>query len=197
MTRLLGISNTFLDKLTFLPARIRYHLYRRYYDIHRTFSFNGRGILLYGNGHIHAGEGSYIGRYSQILAYDGCKVLIGRFCRLSHFIKIYTMNYIADQDLDQTKGKLEYRTGDVVIGDYSWIGAGVFINEGCRIGENAVVGANSVVTGDIPPHSIAAGVPAKVIRFKSYLSQDQIDDYRKMYFGSLSPRLQQGETETG
>jgi lipopolysaccharide O-acetyltransferase len=52
----------------------------------------------------------------------------------------------------------------VVVGDGVWLGEGVVVLKGVTIGERSVIGANSVVTKDIPPYSIAAGVPAKVIR---------------------------------
>jgi acetyltransferase-like isoleucine patch superfamily enzyme len=44
------------------------------------------------------------------------------------------------------------------------------VMSGVTIGERSVVGANSVVTRDIPPHSIAAGAPAKVLRRVEYES---------------------------
>ena len=50
------------------------------------------------------------------------------------------------------------------IGEGAWIGAGVNILAGANIGDGAVVGAGSVVTGDIPANTVAAGIPAKVIR---------------------------------
>lgn len=52
----------------------------------------------------------------------------------------------------------------VTIGDYVWIGSNVVINPGVTIGENSVIGAGSVVTKDIPPNVVAAGVPCKVLR---------------------------------
>lgn len=52
----------------------------------------------------------------------------------------------------------------VEIGENVWIGDGVAILPGVRIGDNAVIGVNSVITRDIPSNTIAAGVPAKVIR---------------------------------
>jgi acetyltransferase-like isoleucine patch superfamily enzyme len=54
--------------------------------------------------------------------------------------------------------------GGVRIEDDVWLGVHVVVNDGIRIGKGAVVGAGSVVTRDLPPYAIAAGVPAKVIR---------------------------------
>jgi acetyltransferase-like isoleucine patch superfamily enzyme len=54
--------------------------------------------------------------------------------------------------------------GPTRIGDNVWLGAGVVVTGGVSIGERAVIGANSVVTRDVPARTIAAGVPARVIR---------------------------------
>ena len=58
--------------------------------------------------------------------------------------------------------------GPTIIGNNVWAGANVVITSGVTIGERCVIGANSVVTGDLPPFSIAAGAPAKVIRTIEY-----------------------------
>lgn len=52
----------------------------------------------------------------------------------------------------------------VRVGSGSWIGIGVVVLPGVTIGEGCVVGANAVVTRDIPAYSVAAGVPAAVVR---------------------------------
>jgi galactoside O-acetyltransferase len=52
----------------------------------------------------------------------------------------------------------------VVIGDRAWLGFGVSLLKGVTIGEGAVVGARAVVTRDVPPYSVVAGNPARVIR---------------------------------
>ena len=57
-----------------------------------------------------------------------------------------------------------FTSGPVIIEDNVWIGEGAMIMPNVHIGKGSIIAANSVVTKDIPPYSIAAGVPAKVIR---------------------------------
>lgn len=52
----------------------------------------------------------------------------------------------------------------IVVGRDVWIGAGCRILDGVAIGDGAVIAAGSVVTRDVPKETIAAGVPAEVIR---------------------------------
>ena len=54
--------------------------------------------------------------------------------------------------------------GDTVVGNDVWIGQNVTILPGVHIGDGAIIGANSVVAGDIPPYTVAAGNPCRVIR---------------------------------
>ena len=55
-------------------------------------------------------------------------------------------------------------TGNVEIGEYTWLGAGVTVLKGVKIGCRSVVGAGSIVNKDIPPNVVAVGMPARVIR---------------------------------
>lgn len=57
-----------------------------------------------------------------------------------------------------------YGKGPVRIGAESWLGFGVKVMSGVSIGRHCVIGAGSVVTADIPDYSVAAGVPARVIK---------------------------------
>jgi acetyltransferase-like isoleucine patch superfamily enzyme len=50
-----------------------------------------------------------------------------------------------------------------VIEDDCWLGTGVKVLDGVTIGQGSVVGAGAVVTKDIPPYSVAVGIPSKVI----------------------------------
>ena len=61
-------------------------------------------------------------------------------------------------------GECEHRIAPVRIGKGVLIGIGTVILPGVTIGEGAVVGAGAVVTKDIPPYTLAAGIPAKVLR---------------------------------
>lgn len=54
----------------------------------------------------------------------------------------------------------------VVIGEYSWICSHSIILPGITIGEGAVVASNAVVTKDVPPYAVVAGVPAKIIKYR-------------------------------
>jgi len=65
--------------------------------------------------------------------------------------------------IDYVKDKLTSR-GKIVIGDEVWIGTSVTILHNVKIGRYSVIGAGSVVTKDIEPYSVYAGVPARKIR---------------------------------
>lgn len=69
--------------------------------------------------------------------------------------------------LDWAVGEKKWRDvniSPVIVGARVWIGFGASILKGVSIGEGAVVGANAVVTRDVPPYTVVAGNPARVIR---------------------------------
>ena len=149
----------------------RYTYFKKRYQIETSFSFNGTDIRIYGDGDIILGDNSYIGSNSSIQLTKGCKVVVGNMCQISHNVRMYTSSADPDQDFMVVKVKPN-KTGDIIIGNGVWIGANVFINPGITIGDNAVIGANSMVTKDVPSNAIVGGVPAKLIRFKNYHSEE-------------------------
>jgi len=142
----------------------RYSQFRNRYTINDDFKFNGPEIILYGEGRITLGAQSYIGRNSTIQAEKNYEVVVGSYCAISHYVKIYTSSYLVDQDF--VRKNRETKSGSVIIGDGVWIGANVLINPGVTIGSNSIIGANSVVTKDVEASSIVSGVPAIFLRYK-------------------------------
>lgn len=73
--------------------------------------------------------------------------------------KIITVNHCLEPERRE-----ELELSPVVIEKNAWIGAGATILPGVRVGKNAVVAAGAVVTKNVAPNSIVAGVPAKLIK---------------------------------
>lgn len=108
---------------------------------------------------VNLGDNCHITAINRIIISNG--VLTGRFVTISD-------NNHGETDLKSMLIRPEERQvvskGEVIIGKNVWIGDKVTILSNVKIGEGAIIGANSVVTKDVPPFSIVAGVPAKVIR---------------------------------
>lgn len=95
---------------------------------------------------------------------DGCGILIEDDVLIGSGVHIYTNNHrfgdVSQPIYDQ--GHLPSKAVTVRRG--AWLGANVILLPGVTVGENAVVGAGSVVTGDIPPRTVAVGAPARVVK---------------------------------
>ncbi len=138
---------------------------RKKYQIHSTVIWHPT-TNLHGEGIISIDESTYIGANTLIDSNPvGARITIGKFCAIAPNVHIRTIEYRTDVHFYDARFS-ERKSSDIKIGDCVWIGTNVFICGGVEIGENSVVGANSVVTHNIPPHSICAGVPARVIRTK-------------------------------
>lgn len=92
---------------------------------------------------------------------DGGEVTIGDDVLFGPRVGIYTSNHAIHAD-ERAAGACYAKP--VTIGSRVWVGGGVNINPGVTIGDNAIIGSGSVVTKDVPPNVIAAGVPCRVIR---------------------------------
>jgi acetyltransferase-like isoleucine patch superfamily enzyme len=127
----------------------------------------------YRNGKISIGDYSFIGRSRIYSAYN---VSIGEFCLISDNVCIMDSNLHplsatkrAEIAMNWSKGQFpdvysDIQSDHVVIEDHSWIGFGSAVLKGVNIGKGAIIGAGSVVTKDVPPWTIVAGNPARVIR---------------------------------
>ena len=91
----------------------------------------------------------------------GNGVLVGSNC----FITDNFHGYSDRKDVDIIVADREITSkGPVVIGDNVWIGRNSCIMPNVTIGKGAIIGANSVVTHDVPPYSVVAGAPARIIK---------------------------------
>lgn len=88
------------------------------------------------------------------------KISIGKRVRVGPYTMIYDSNM-------HVQGKRYVRApGDpVTIGDDAWLASRVMVMKGSKIGKGSVIAAGSVVSGIIPPYVVAAGVPARIVKY--------------------------------
>lgn len=96
------------------------------------------------------GKNTDIGAFTAIFAHNGVEIQEG--VQIGSHCSIYSANTI------------EKKAGKVVIQKGALIGTHSSIMQGVTIGEGAIVGAHSFVTSDIPAHSLAFGIPARVVK---------------------------------
>ena len=110
-------------------------------------------------GDVIIGNHTRIGLHNTIIG----PVTIGSHVNLAQGITITALNHNFD-DSEKRIDQQGISTKEVVLEDDIWVGANAVILPGVTIGKHAVVAAGAIVTKDVPPHSLVAGVPAKVIR---------------------------------
>ena len=105
---------------------------------------------------------------------------IGKFCSIASRVTIGAAEHPLDwistspvfEDVKNSGTNIKFATEKIPpvkttnIGHDVWIGEGAMIKQGITIGNGAVIGAMAMVTKDVPPYAIVAGVPARVIRFR-------------------------------
>ncbi|MCX6217772.1 acyltransferase [Spirosoma sp.] len=114
------------------------------------------------NGQVIIGDHTSIESAHLAVTEPGKRITIGEDCMLSAGIDIRTGD--SHSILDTATGKRINYAQDVTIGNHVWIGLNAVLLKGASIGNNSIISTKAVVTQPIPDHSIAAGVPAKVIK---------------------------------
>jgi acetyltransferase-like isoleucine patch superfamily enzyme len=115
-----------------------------------------------GSARIRIGSGTFLNLGVMVAAAE--LVEIGDHCMFANGCFITDADHRFDDPGRPVTWQGFTSQGPTRVGDNVWCGAHVVITSGVTIGERCVIGANSVVTTDIPPFSVAAGVPARVLR---------------------------------
>lgn len=124
------------------------------------------GLVSAFNSSIVIGDGSGIGAYSNISCVN--RVEIGKRVRTGRMVMIMDNSHGNTATREDLEVPVMLRPivskGPVIIEDDVWIGERVCIMPNVRIGRGAIIASNAVVTRDVPPYAIAAGVPAKIVK---------------------------------
>ena len=157
------------------PARIRL-------GDHAVLERHARLVANGAKARIDIGDASVVFAYA-LLKTDGGAIHIGRFCSVHDYAVIYGYGGVhigedvhiashavlvaSDHDyalLGTDRFSREMKGEGIRIEESVWIGVNAVILDGVRIGTGSVIGAGAVVSRDIPPHSLALGVPARVVK---------------------------------
>ena len=126
----------------------------------------GVWITAPGQARVRIGGGSFLNLGVMVASME--LVEIGEHCMFANGCFVTDGNHRFDDPVLPVPWQGFTTKGPTRIGDNVWCGANVVVTSGVAVGERCVIGANSVVTEDLPPFSIAAGVPARVLRTITY-----------------------------
>ena len=110
---------------------------------------------------------------NNVIMNYSCHIGAVNYVEIGNNVLLASKIYISDHDHGTTSfedmkippvQRMVASKGPVIIKDNVWIGEGAVILPNVTIGENSIIAANAVVTKDIPPFSVAAGVPARIIK---------------------------------
>lgn len=120
-----------------------------------------------GVGDVIIGDRTRIGLGNVIIG----PVVIGNDVMFAQNIVLSGLNH-GYEDISLSPSVQPVSTAQITVEDEVWIGANAVITAGVTIGKHSVIAAGSVVTKDIPPYSVAAGTPARVIKkYNAYTKQ--------------------------
>ena len=132
-------------------CRIEHDVYFHFDGIYRP----GPSILI--------GDECFIGSGCEFNIRE--RIVVGRYSQIASGARFIDHNH--GTAIGKRIGVQEPPSRPITIGEDVWIGANSIVLQGAEIGDGAVVAAGAVVTGLVPPLAIVAGVPAKLIRYRT------------------------------
>ena len=141
---------------------------------------------------ISVGNGTYGGLKVLDLAGER-KLSIGNYCSIAdevcfvlqddHLIDNLSTYPFKVMCLHNEKNEAVSK-GDIILDDDVWIGYRAIILSGVHIGQGAIVAAGAVVTKDVPPYAIVAGVPARIVKYR--FPEDIVKDLKEVDFSLVT-----------
>ena len=135
----------------------------------------------------------YTGKHGQLLVgtnsrLNGVHISANHSVVIGKNVRIAPYSIILDSDFHDIKDHFaEGKSAAVTIEDNVWIATRATILKGVTIGEGSVVAAGAVVTHDVPPHTVVAGVPAQVIKYISTV----LFGYLAMAYQTFNEKIQE------
>ncbi len=153
--------------LLFRPSPRLFHGWRRL--LLRLFGAKlGRGTYVYPSVQVWAPWNLVMGDHSCLSHFVDCycvdKVTLGRHATVSQYSHLCTASH------DYNQADMPLVTAPIVIGDFAWVTADVFVGPGVTVGQGSVVAARSTVTRDVSPWNVVAGAPAKFVKLRDQKS---------------------------
>lgn len=144
-------------------SRLRWKLFRSQLKSCTGYFFSGTGLIIPHPKNVSIGSGASINSHVFIDAGANGEIVIGENTLVGPFTVMRAEDHCYDspEKLICLQG---HKPGRIILEEDCWICAHVIITRDVTVGKGSVIGANSVVTHDIPPFSVAVGVPAKVIK---------------------------------
>lgn len=138
--------------------------------------FNFRGLPHAG---ITIGKNCFIGEYNVFRGQGG--ITIGDDVYTGPMVQFVAVNHVFSDPHTPIREQGITAKG-IVVEDDVWLGSGATVVDGVTIGRGSIIGAGAVVTGDMPPYSIAVGVPAKRIKDRREIDPVAVEE---IFFGEL------------
>lgn len=123
------------------------------------------GVMLQGTGNISIGDNTYIGNNTIVYSEEGYSIEIGSNCMIAG--QCYIINTDHMMELGELMTKQGTNSSNIKIEDNVWIAGDVTILKGSHIRTGGVIGAKALVRGETDENGIYAGIPARLIKYRS------------------------------